>query len=60
MTIDFNVLRHGRRLDDHIQSEKKRMTRRSKKLSEHVSLSALEGIPPVAKQAIYDFCDLTE
>ena len=59
VVIDFNVLRHGRRLEDHIESEK-REVRRSNKLSEHVSLSELEGIHPVAKQTIYDFCDLTE
>ena len=59
VAIDFNVLRHGRRLEDHQQSKKKRVARRSKKLSEHVSLSELEGIHPVAKQAIYDFIDLT-
>ena len=55
IAIDFNVLRHGRRLEDHQQSKKKRVARRSKKLSEHVSLSELEGIHPVAKQTIYDF-----
>ena len=59
VAIDFNVLRHGRRLNEHIQSEK-RVKRRSGKLSQHVSISELEGIHPEAKQAIYDFCDLTD
>ena len=60
IVIDVNVLRHARRLEDHIESEKeKREVRRSKKISEHVSLSELEGIHPVVKQTTYAYNNCT-
>ena len=51
--VDFKLLRHGRRLTEHIRSSK-----RSKKHSEKKVFGDIEGLHPVSKRLIIDLCDL--
>ena len=50
--IDFNKLRHGRRLREHIRS-----TRRSKVHSEKKTVDSIEGLHPVSRRIIIDLCN---
>lgn len=51
--VDFNKLRHGRRLDQHIRSR-----RRSIEHSAMKTFNDIEGLHPVCRRVIIDLCDL--
>ena len=56
--VDFETLRHGRRLLEHQQTEK-RSSRRTAKIKSKHKFGDVKGLHPVSKQCIADFCDLT-
>ena len=56
-SVDFDKLRHGRRLVEHQRSS--RVSRRSRKLSSKPKFGDVEGLHPVSKRCIGNFFDLT-
>ena len=53
IAVDFNVLRHGRRDEEH-----RRSSRRARARKEHKHFDRIEGLHPVSKQCIIDLCNL--
>ena len=56
-SVDFDKLRHGRRLVEHQRAS--RVSRRSRKLSSKPKFGDVEGLHPVSKRCIGNFFDLT-
>ena len=55
--VDFEELRHGRRLEEHQHA--KRVLRRSQKISSKPKFDDVKGLHPISKQFIGNFFDLT-
>ena len=55
--VDFEELRHGRRLEEHQHA--KRVLRRSQKISSKTKFDDVEGLHPISKQFIGNYFDLT-
>ena len=53
IAVDFEKLRHGRRLDEHGRS-----SRRARARKENKHFDRIEGLHPVSKRCIIDLCDL--
>ena len=57
IAVDFEELRHGRRLAEHQHTA--RQLRRSKKISKKPKFGDVEGLHPISKRFIGNFFDLT-